>query len=143
MDAVTGAILWTYTTNGAVTQSPAVADGKVYVGANDQKIYCLNATDGTSIWNFTAASHGDVVVCDGKAYIGSYDCNVYCVNATDGTYIWSYEIESSVLPYPTVADGKVYVGEQVTTAPGGGWIYNCKFYCLNATTGAYIWNYTN
>jgi len=33
--------LWNYTTGSAVHSSPAVADGKVYVGSWDNKVYCF------------------------------------------------------------------------------------------------------
>ena len=42
-----------------VSSSPAVADGKVYVGSYDSKVYCLNAATGAHIWNYTT---GDCVI---------------------------------------------------------------------------------
>ncbi len=66
--------------------SVAVADGIVYVGSHDHKVYALNATTGmvgfdlelhnTVIWTFTA---GDMIllsspaVANGIVYVGSYD----------------------------------------------------------------------
>ena len=46
LNATTGAVLWTATTGGAVDSSPAVANGVVYVGSDDDKVYALNATTG-------------------------------------------------------------------------------------------------
>ena len=48
--------LWNYTTGSAVDSSPAIVDGVVYVGSNDDKIYALNATNGAQIWNYTTGS---------------------------------------------------------------------------------------
>ena len=45
--------MWSYTTGGPVTSSPAVVDGKVYVGSDDGKVYCLDALTGAHIWNYT------------------------------------------------------------------------------------------
>ena len=66
-----------------VKGSPAVAGGKVYVGASN-KVYCLDAVgngDGTTnvIWDYTT---GDYVlpspaVADGKVYVGSLDNKIY------------------------------------------------------------------
>jgi len=39
----TSNVLWKYATGGWITSSPAVADGKVYVGSYDNNIYCLDA----------------------------------------------------------------------------------------------------
>ena len=32
--------------------SPAVASGRVYIGSDDHKLYCLNASSGGLIWNY-------------------------------------------------------------------------------------------
>ena len=129
----TNQTLWTYTTGGWVTSSPAVADGRVYVGSDDRKVYCLNASTGALKWNYT--TDGEVwsspaIIC-GKVYVGSYDHKVYCLNASTGAYIWSYATNRPVVSSPAVVCGKVYVGSP-----------DSKVYCLNASTGAYIWSYT-
>ncbi|NVM53683.1 MAG: PQQ-binding-like beta-propeller repeat protein, partial [Candidatus Helarchaeota archaeon] len=66
---------WNYSTESIVNSSPAVAGGCVYVGSNDDQIYCLNATDGVKVWNYTTG--GDVqsspAIVDGKLYVGSND----------------------------------------------------------------------
>jgi outer membrane protein assembly factor BamB len=54
-----GMLLWNYTTEGypfnAVPTSPAVANGAVYVGSNNN-VYALNATTGTKLWNYTTGA---------------------------------------------------------------------------------------
>jgi eukaryotic-like serine/threonine-protein kinase len=44
LDAVTGDILWTYTTGGGIAYSPTVANGMVYVGSNDGNIYAFKSS---------------------------------------------------------------------------------------------------
>jgi hypothetical protein len=80
LNATSGAYIWSYTTSSWVASSPAVADGKVYVGDGNGAVYCLNATNGALIWNYAT---GDCVdsspaVADGKVYVGSFDGKVYC-----------------------------------------------------------------
>jgi outer membrane protein assembly factor BamB len=41
LNARTGAKLWSYTTGGAVDSPPAVANGMVYVGSDDGKVYAF------------------------------------------------------------------------------------------------------
>ncbi|MEX2758733.1 MAG: PQQ-binding-like beta-propeller repeat protein [Candidatus Sigynarchaeota archaeon] len=44
LNAMTGAILWNYTTGGRITASPAIVNGRVYIGSevpSAGKIYCL------------------------------------------------------------------------------------------------------
>ncbi|MEZ6045628.1 MAG: PQQ-binding-like beta-propeller repeat protein [Planctomycetaceae bacterium] len=46
----TGEEVWRFYTEGPVRLAPTVANGKVYVGADDGYIYCLNSTDGQLVW---------------------------------------------------------------------------------------------
>jgi len=122
-----------YTTGNWVSSSPAVADGKVYVGSDDYKVYCLNASTGTKIWSYTIGHYvrSSPAVAYGKVYVGSTDDKVYCLNASTGTHIWSYTTGGNVYSSPAVADGKVYVGS-----------IDDSVYCLDASSGAYVWSYT-
>jgi len=133
----TNQTLWNYTTGYYVYSSPAVADGTVFVGSCDYKVYALNAASGLPIWNYTTSEivESSPAVADGVVYVGSYDNKVYALNEATGAPIWNYTttytiggwVESSV----AVADGVVYVGSN-----------DNKVYALNAATGASIWNYT-
>jgi len=126
--------LWSYTTGGQVLSSPAVVDGRVYVGSYDRKVYCLNASTGSLIWNYTTGNslyNSIPAVVDGRVYIGSWDRNVYCLNASTGSFIWSYTTGDWVSSSPAVVDGRVYIGSR-----------DKKVYCLNASTGSLIWSYT-
>ena len=110
----TNTIRWRYTTGFLVDSSPAVADGKVYIGSGDGKVYCLNADTGGKIWD-CIISYGEYysspAVADGKVYIGgSSDGKVYCLNAGTGAYIWDYQTSDAVESSPAIADGKVYIG---------------------------------
>ena len=130
----TSSIVWSHESCW-VDSSPAVVDGKVYIGSNDRNVYCLNASTGAYIWNYTTAAvmlaWGSPAVVDGKVYIGSEDDrNVYCLDASTGAYIWSYNTSAEVDGSPAVVDGNVYIGS-----------WDGNVYCLDASTGAYIWNY--
>jgi len=77
-----GGLLWTYTTRNCVHSSPAVADGRVYIGSDDKNIYCLNATTGGLLWTYTTGNcvYSSPAVAGGHIYVGSLDYNVYCLN---------------------------------------------------------------
>jgi len=81
----TNQTLWSYTTGGNVRSSPAVADGKVYVGSRDSKVYCLNASTGSLIWSYTTGGfvYSSPAVADGKVYVGSDDFMVYAFGSHD------------------------------------------------------------
>jgi parallel beta-helix repeat protein len=124
--------LWNYTTGNGVDSSPAVADGRVYVGSGDGRVYCLDASTGAQVWNYTTGSavYSSPAVADGRVYVGSDDYKVYCLDASTGAQVWNYTTGNYVGSSPAVAGGRVYVGS-----------YDGRVYCLDASTGAQVWNY--
>jgi PKD repeat protein/outer membrane protein assembly factor BamB/pimeloyl-ACP methyl ester carboxylesterase len=123
--------LWKFQTGGQVYSSPVVANGFVYFGGNDNKIYALNADTGTQIWNFTTsgASWSSPAVANGVVYYGGLS-KFYALNATNGALLWDFssgQVESS----PAVANGVVYFGSR-----------DYKVYALNADNGNLIWSFS-
>ncbi len=93
--------------------SPAVVNGVVYVGSDDQNVYALNSTTGAKKWSFHAGGGIDFsspAVANGVVYIGSGDHNVYALNATTGAKLWSFTTGSFVFSSPAVVNGVVYIG---------------------------------
>ncbi|MHA1348987.1 MAG: outer membrane protein assembly factor BamB family protein [Candidatus Odinarchaeia archaeon] len=131
LDAATK--LWNYTTDYAIFSSPAVVNGKVYIGSHDDNVYCLDASTGEKIWNYTTGDNvlSSPTVANGKVYVGSYDKNVYCLDASTGSKIWNYTTGNIIWSSPIVVNGKVYIGSD-----------DDNVYCLDALTGSKIWNYT-
>ncbi|MEI7827506.1 MAG: PQQ-binding-like beta-propeller repeat protein, partial [Euryarchaeota archaeon] len=131
---------WSYWTGDWVVSSPAIVNGVVYVGSNDNKVYALNAATGAKKWSYTTGDYynttGDSVssspaVANGIVYVGSEDGKVYALNAQTGTKLWSYWTGDWVVSSPAIVNGIVYVGSN-----------NNKVYALNAATGAKKWSYT-
>ena len=60
--------------------------GYVYVGSDDHKGYCLNAADGSKVWEYTTGVwvQSSPAVSGGNAYIGSNDNKIYCHNSATG-----------------------------------------------------------
>ena len=137
---------WKFKTDGPVTSSPAVVDGKVYIGSHDKNLYCLDAYTGQLIWKFLTGYKvlSSPAVVNGKVYTGADDGYVYCLNATTGAKLWSKRIlgESVSLDFifmptfqprssPLVVGNRVYVGA-----------IDGKMYCLDANNGNILWSYT-
>ena len=124
-------VKWRYDCGMPVISSPAVVGGKVYIGSDDNNLYCLNAADGTLVWNYTTGGvvESSPAVDAGKVYVGSWDKNLYCLT-TGGTLVWKYPTGGVVESSPNVVDGKVYFGST-----------DNYVYCLNAATGTQLWNY--
>jgi outer membrane protein assembly factor BamB len=125
-----------------------VADGRVYFGAGDDGVYCLDAKTGKEVWHFPGR-HVDTnpVVVDGKLYGGTgYGVpNVmFCLDAKNGNPIWQTESKLPVFGSPTV------LGKQVFYGTGTGNLIESDasnkagaLLCVNASTGAVIWSYTD
>jgi hypothetical protein len=60
-----------------VFSSPAVTAGLIYVGSEDDNVYCLNATSGARVWNYmiSVGVRSSPAVVNGVVYVGS-DQNV-------------------------------------------------------------------
>ncbi|MGA8149723.1 MAG: PQQ-binding-like beta-propeller repeat protein [Terriglobales bacterium] len=124
---------WTYTTAGALTSSPAVVKGVVYVGSADDNIYAINGSSGALVWKYATGKSivdSSPAVVGGTVYIGSSDDNVYAINASKGTLVWKYKTGGAVNSSPAVANGVVYVGSS-----------DDNLYAISTSTGALDWKY--
>ncbi|MEV6179888.1 serine/threonine-protein kinase, partial [Streptomyces sp. NPDC052015] len=111
----------------------AVADGVVYVGSSDRKLYAVDAETGQRLWSFTTGNSvfSSPAVADGVVYVGSSDRKLYAVDAETGQHRWSFTTGNSVFSSPAVADGVVYVGS-----------WDGKLYAVDAETGQRRWSFT-
>lgn len=128
---------WTGPTGAAVISSPAVADGIVYVGSADGRLYAFNESGGTSctgvprscapLWQGVTGdiiSYSSPAVVDGVVYIASADGRLYAFDAQGNSGcggsprmcnpLWTGSIGDqggfNVFSSPTVVNGVVYVG---------------------------------
>lgn len=79
LDTETGNVRWSYKAAGSVDQSPAVANGILYISAenwsngNKDDLFAFDARTGAKVWNFTTGYSygGSPVIADGTVYYGS------------------------------------------------------------------------
>src|ERR1019366_33401 len=127
-------VRWTATTRGAVESSPAVANGVVYVGSGDDKVYAFNTATGQLIWSPAIVAPAAEVaaspaVANGAVYVGAPDGRLYPFNAATGQPIWNATTGNIINSSPAVANGMVYVGSE-----------DGKLYAFNAATGQPTWS---
>jgi outer membrane protein assembly factor BamB len=118
VDLATGDTVWTFLTGGPVRLAPTIHEGKVYFGADDGLVYCLNAADGAPVWTMRPGPADDRLIGRGEmvsrwpvrtgvaiqpdathgaiAYFGAGifpNENVYlcAVRASDGRVIWKID----------------------------------------------------
>ncbi len=90
----------------------AVADGRVFAGCNDGRLYTFDAATGKKGWSFATGGkvQSSPAVADGSVYFGSWDGHLYALDAATGTLLWKQDLGARVISAPWPADGAVYVG---------------------------------
>jgi outer membrane protein assembly factor BamB len=124
-------LLWASPTGFWLESSPAVSDGKVFIGSEDGKMYCFDASTGAEIWTFLTSQPFvcSPAVSEGKVYIGSGNKHVYCLDASTGGLLWDFPTGWIIAQSsPAVYHGKVYIGS-----------HDYNLYCLDAQNGTELW----
>jgi outer membrane protein assembly factor BamB len=160
VDADTGAEVWHFKTAGQTESSPAVAQGKVFIGAGNDGVYCLDAKMGTTIWRYPHDDSnqrplrfgagmlvsGDRLFCgtgvDRNAVTDKGETAVFCLDAITGKRLWKTAAPFPVWSTPVLKDGLLYItsgnGDVYSDAaapekPGGA------LQCLDAESGNEQW----
>ena len=121
LKADTGERVWELRTHSHVESSPAIADGKVYIGAGDDGMYCIALAPGPGgkpnvLWHLPGREYPDCetspIVQEGRVYFGLGEGGqaVVCAEAATGKEIWRTPAPYPVFGSPAIADGKVFVG---------------------------------
>jgi outer membrane protein assembly factor BamB len=150
LNADTGAKIWDFPTRSHTESSPCVVDGKVYFGAGDDGLYCVDAADGKPAWDDATRLKGlhvdaNPLVVGGRVYCGSgvgdayRETCVFCLDAATGKEIWRRPTDLPVWGESALADGRLYVpignGNMMASEdkPAGALL------CLDAAAGEQKW----
>jgi eukaryotic-like serine/threonine-protein kinase len=124
-------LLWRHPTNRGIYSSPAVANGRLFVGSRDSQVYCINVSTGMPIWRRALGWEiwSSPAIDQKRVYIGIDNGSVYALSIADGSIVWATQIgNNEVRSSPAIVDGKIFIG----SGTGG-------LYCLNSTDGQIIW----
>ncbi len=116
-----GVKLWEYRTDSHVESSPCIADGRIYIGAGDDGMYCFELepdADGNPqmVWHLSGEDYPDCetspVVVDGKVYfgLGIGGQAVVCADAATGEELWRVDAPYPVFSAPSISNGRLFVG---------------------------------
>ena len=110
----------------AVTSTPTVGFGLVFVTSWNGKIYALRQDNAEVVWSFQARpmfpiglQSSATLTADGRVLIGDADATVYCLDAHSGRLLWQRALSvpfegqapsDHIWGSPTVANGRVFVG---------------------------------
>lgn len=132
LNASTGAQIWSWSTSAGVNPSGlALANGILYVGADDGNLYAIDASSGAEKWSYQTgkAVQSTPLVASGVVFFGSWDDNLYAVDAVTGTLRWRYTADNAIVSCPVIGGNTLYVAS-----------YN-TIYAINLSTHAPIWTY--
>lgn len=130
---------------------PVAVGGSVYYGSSaDDRVWCLDASTGKTIWTFL--TEGPVrfapFVAGERLFFGSDDGNVYALNRATGSLIWKHRIGPSdriipgngrlISPWP-VRTGVAVDGDVVYATAGLFPREGCWVAAIDAENGKEIW----
>jgi outer membrane protein assembly factor BamB len=126
-------ILWRRATGASkegVNSSPAVADGVVYVGSDDGRLWALRARDGKVLWRRATGGivRSSPAVGGRRVFVGSDSGRLHAFGTAGGRRVWARYLGGRVTAPPLVVGGRVFVGSR------GG-----SFFALDAGTGKVLW----
>jgi outer membrane protein assembly factor BamB len=126
--------------------TPAVSEGIVYFGGENDIFYALNAKTGKLLWKYDSGGWftSAPAVDEKNVYIGSWNGIVYAFDKTDGEIVWKYDVlkdaafemgslmgrpqRQGINSWPLVSKNALYLGTS-----------NGYFYAFDKETGEVIW----
>ncbi len=115
INAATGAIVWTFRDPNAdefIVSSPIYVNGQLYI-IDKFSMTSINATNGHTNWSFFTGDelYASPSYADGKIYMMTSQRHIFVLDANDnGTKLASYETPSGSWSSPTIANGRLYIG---------------------------------
>jgi outer membrane protein assembly factor BamB len=153
LDQKTGDLLWENETIKGQS-SPALHDGKVYVGAANGKVYCLDGETGDVLWATMVQPNpirqsitSSPKIWNQRIYIGTFNerggnASIVALYIENGTVSWKNETPSVYHSSPAISKGVLYIGiaglannSGMTFDPPHGML------ALSAEDGSFVWMY--
>jgi cobaltochelatase CobN len=140
LDNTTGEIIWRNPVGGTgSTSTPAMSGDRVFVGSVTGDIYCVNATNGTTIWNRTIDHNpawwgvaSSPLIYNDTVFVNSFSDATLHVFDFDGNELWSIDTPNNLNHYASAAaeDGRIFFA--------GG---DPALYCVNISDHSILWRF--
>ena len=152
---------WTLTAAGAVSATPTVYDGVVYVPDYGGKLWAVGAQSGHVLWSRDVSSYtgvaddvsrtspavfgNELLLGDGWILNSSTaGARIFAVNRHTGAPMWSVQVDtdpaSVITGSPVVYRGIAYVGISSKEEAGGPGVFRGAVKALDAATGRILWS---
>jgi len=77
--------VWQFKAGDSIESTPAVVDGRLFVGSGDSRLYALNATDGSKLWSYKAGGSiwgSSPGIENGRVFFGCEDHKLYSLDVS-------------------------------------------------------------
>lgn len=133
-----GKIAWEFHAAGAFNAPPAIAEGTVYAGASDGRLYAIALATGKERWRYEAREElgTQPVVAEGTVLVASLADTLFAVDARTGAWRWHHRRETRSgftirgAARAAVRGGVAYAGYS------DGWVA-----ALDALNGRVLWEH--
>lgn len=131
----TGKQLWKFKTRNVLLAQPSSDGEVVYLPAMDHRLYALNISDGSLVWEADLGSAlTSAAILDGEMlYLGTMGGEVVAVNTSDGSVAWRKEVGGEIWATPVLGEDTLFVGNRSNDDTAS------KVIALSTTDGAVIW----
>jgi outer membrane protein assembly factor BamB len=140
-------LAWSLDIGSAVTSTPTVAHGLVYVTSWNGTLYAVNPKKGKVKWTFETEGPAGIqssaaVTADGRVLIADGNVNVHALDAKKGKLLWTRNIGTPPVDHVwasvQLAHGAAYIGVSAflddPATPG-------RLYALDLDTGEVQWSF--
>lgn len=129
----------------AALLTPAVADGRVFVGDGfySTAFYCVSADNGRPLWGARLADNGPSAPAyyHGTLSFTTESCTLYVLDAASGKCLWATWLGDPLIAAPSIAGDRVLVSYPASAASGGigARLANFVFAARDLRTGRPLW----
>ena len=132
---------WSYETKDGIPGTPAISQGRVYCGALDGFVVCLDLKTGKETWKYRSIDDPDPkkfapgfkaapLVTENSVCIGDEDGFFHCIDSKTGKRRWKFETFGEIISSASRIDDRIIFGS-----------YDNSLYCLELATGKKLWSF--
>lgn len=130
-------LVWRFKAEGDIRSSPAIVDGRVYVGASDHRLYALDVQTGKQLWAapLDDGAEASPAVAGNTVYIGTLAGTLYALDAESGAAGWTFRTGGKL------AGGANWFRDPENRLRILAGSYDSFLYCIDASSGQPLWTY--
>ncbi len=90
---------------------PLLEGDFMYVAGYDDRIYCLRAATGETVWTSPYGGYGSILLAGDRLYVASSNNEFLALQKETGQKVWSYPLKDGIATSATLYKGLIVFGE--------------------------------